>query len=191
MDPKNLQSLDPKLREAYERVMGTSNVSVQADPPPADPLGDPKPAANPPADPPPANLPIPAPKMDPSPIMPSTPLPQQPSPIEPPPSLTPEPNQAMQAKPAPPSEFAADVPPPPPPPPSLMQDDPPPANTAPADPPTVSFPASGAPAQQDSSTMVQAAKSPNKIMPILIAGALIVFFIVWAFLWITILGLKF
>ncbi|HYM65481.1 MAG TPA: hypothetical protein VES68_03285, partial [Candidatus Sulfotelmatobacter sp.] len=33
MDPKKVSSLDPKLKEAYERIMGTSNSPAQASTP--------------------------------------------------------------------------------------------------------------------------------------------------------------
>jgi hypothetical protein len=35
MDPKTLSNIDPKLRETYERVMGTTPTSSPATPPPA------------------------------------------------------------------------------------------------------------------------------------------------------------
>lgn len=82
MDPQKLSQLDPKLREAYQRVMGT-DVSV-------------------PQSPPPSNVPASSPTPDPTPIPePSTPAPTiNPTitPDEPPqPAITPEPQQPQVA----------------------------------------------------------------------------------------------
>jgi len=118
----------------------------------------------------------------------------QPNPVEPPPSLGAVPSASgIEAKPAPPSEFAVDVPPPPPPPPGLEPNPPQQAETT----QTVTFSNPSTPQAQNTNspneTLVQTAVKPssNKIMPVMIALALVVFFLVWAFLWITILGLKF
>lgn len=66
MDPNTLTNLDPKLRETYERVMGTTT------PAPAEP-----PAAS---DQPSAQIPVPTPAADPLPITASEPAPEQASP---------------------------------------------------------------------------------------------------------------
>lgn len=62
MDPKSLSNLDPKLRETYERVMGSAS-STQAPPAPAQPSVAPPPTVEPvaPATPSPAAPPIPTP----------------------------------------------------------------------------------------------------------------------------------
>ncbi len=51
MDPQKLSQLDPKLREAYQRVMETSIPQPQASPPqaqaPTQPISEPQPAITP------------------------------------------------------------------------------------------------------------------------------------------------
>ena len=71
MDPQKLSQLDPKLRDAYQRVMGTPLPQVQ----PASPRGEPIQAQAPP---PPAGGPTP-PMPDPTPT--PTPSPEPPAPI--------------------------------------------------------------------------------------------------------------
>lgn len=73
MDPKNTANLDPKLKEVYDRVMGTTNGAKPATPTPPPP--PPNPAAQPNA----GGL---------SPL-PSTPPPDQPGLTPPPPPTTP------------------------------------------------------------------------------------------------------
>lgn len=205
MDPKNLSQLDPKLREAYERIMGTGSAPASSDQPPTDPKpADPPPAAPPPASPPP-------PVSSPDPISES----QQPNPIEPIPTITPA-NSQSSAELASPSVFGVDIPPPPPPTtpdhapvqqapmddsasepmdvppsqnPSLEQapvapvEVPPP----PPPPPTVAQNDPSHHASEDSATHVNRAISNNKLMPVLIAIALIVLLVVWAFFWVQLL----
>lgn len=83
MDPKNINQLDPKLKEAYDRVMGVDLSSSQGQPaapppppvqtpPPPPPLGaNPLPQTSPPVhDLPPAqnpNIPPPPPPLNPAP----------------------------------------------------------------------------------------------------------------------------
>ena len=73
MDPQKLSQLDPKLREAYQRVMGTSipqpktsPIQTQASPP----AGGPQPVPVP--DPTPSQTPVPEPEPTPSPVGKST-----------------------------------------------------------------------------------------------------------------------
>ena len=73
MDPQKLSQLDPKLREAYQRVMGTSI-------PTPPPMPDPTPAPAP--QPEPSTIPTP-------PVQPPTPVPQ------PPPTGGPTPESSM------------------------------------------------------------------------------------------------
>lgn len=47
MDPQKLASLDPKLRDAYQRVMGTPIPQPQTPPPPPMPAPDPNPSPTP------------------------------------------------------------------------------------------------------------------------------------------------
>ncbi|MBI3984506.1 MAG: hypothetical protein HY344_00995 [Candidatus Levybacteria bacterium] len=48
MNPKNVNDLDPKLREAYERVMGSNFTPKSADPQPQPAPNAPQPAGEPP-----------------------------------------------------------------------------------------------------------------------------------------------
>lgn len=59
MDPQKLASLDPKLREAYQRVMGTPIPKTQTPPPPPKPTADPN--QNPTPEPQPEPFPTPQP----------------------------------------------------------------------------------------------------------------------------------
>lgn len=93
MDPQKLSQLDPKLRDAYQRVMGTpipAPVQVQTPPMPTPPMPDPNPV--PPAPqpeppmPPPAGGPTP-PIQEPS----SIPTPPEPAIPQPEPSIPQQP----------------------------------------------------------------------------------------------------
>lgn len=75
MDPKNLPNLDPKLKEAYERVMGTSTTPPAV--PPAVHPADAATAPSTPTPPPPAVPPAP-----------TQPIPQTVTPIVTPPPTT-------------------------------------------------------------------------------------------------------
>lgn len=96
MDPQKLASLDPKLREAYQRVMGTvvpkpqDPAQNQTPPPPAPPIPDPVPQLEPQPTPiePPAQPPVSEPQPIPTP-QPSTPQPQ--------PAISPQPEPPVQA----------------------------------------------------------------------------------------------
>lgn len=178
MDPKNLSQLDPKLREAYERVMGVSSPQQQASAgsapmtSPITPTNDPQPMA------------------DPAPHQPQQPLsqePSQPNPIEPIPTVDPAPSGSSPEQ-ASPSVFGVDVPPPPPPPmqaaPIEVPPPPPPPPSVAQNDPTYT---AAVPPQTDSGTSVHAAKTPMKIMPVLIVVASLVFLLVWGFFWIQIL----
>lgn len=76
MDPQKLSQLDPKLRDAYQRVMGTSV---------------PPPQAPPPSPPPPTPTPTPAPVQD------SVSTVQEPSPIPTPEPTIPQPTEPTAA----------------------------------------------------------------------------------------------
>lgn len=87
MDPQNqLSGLDPKLKEAYERVMGTSIPPVPQEPTISAPTSQteptpPQPTNEPPKEP--ASPPVQEPSQEPTPPPPVTP-PQPPEPAEPP-----------------------------------------------------------------------------------------------------------
>lgn len=101
MDPK-LSNLDPKLQDAYNRVMGNPSAGVGAPPPPQNPdpalpnpfaqnpVGSPTPPQNPytppaPAAPPPPPQPAYTPPPPPAPEpAPAPPLPPAPEPVAPP-----------------------------------------------------------------------------------------------------------
>lgn len=90
MDPQKLSQLDPKLREAYQRVMGTPLPQVA----PASPAGEPIQAQTPPPPPIPTTNPIPnpAPEPEPEPQPIPTPQPSIPQPVsQPKDAITPEP----------------------------------------------------------------------------------------------------
>ncbi|MBI1982370.1 MAG: hypothetical protein HYY87_02160 [Candidatus Levybacteria bacterium] len=105
MDPKNqLSGLDPKLKEAYERVMGTTiplasaPLSGASADKPASPLASPEPQQGEPASPPPQQPPTQEPTPPPAAIPQSpepSPLSQQPEP-QPPPVQTTEPTPNPQ-----------------------------------------------------------------------------------------------
>lgn len=82
MDPKQL---DPKLKEAYDRVMGTSTTPPAANPPAA-PVVNPSPAPEPiPSNPEPlTQTPFTPPQpVTPEPVVPNEPVTPQPAPAEP------------------------------------------------------------------------------------------------------------
>lgn len=103
MDPKNLSGLDPKLKEAYERVMGTPLPNPQTpspQPPSTPPTGGPTPVQSdqPPSEPAIPPAPASEPNPEPNPPQPFPNLPEPPpvaqptveaTPAPPPPSLSP------------------------------------------------------------------------------------------------------
>lgn len=95
MNPKNLNDLDPKLREAYEKVMGT-NFSPQAAQPSQQP--EPQPAANSP-------VMQTAPADEPTPAIQTIPT-QPPAPVNPAPSPLPTQNPFVQTPEPPPNVIA-------------------------------------------------------------------------------------
>lgn len=116
MDPQKLSQLDPKLREAYQRVMGTTIPEPQA------PIQTQPPTSNSPT---PQPIPTPEPTPAPEPAPPPTPIIQEPpaapveTPIqplvdfipqsvsEPKTALNPEPQIAPPAEPVIPQQFVA------------------------------------------------------------------------------------
>lgn len=95
MDPQKLSQLDPKLREAYQRVMGTSIPQPQVapiqtqTPPPPPPMPDPIPMPQP--LPTPEPVPSPIPTIEEPPAIP-TPEPAMPEPVsEPQPAIPQQP----------------------------------------------------------------------------------------------------
>lgn len=107
MDPKNqLSGLDPKLKEAYERVMGTT---IPLASPPASPLPvqvEPAPPINEPTLPPPSSQqpppvvqePVPPPVAPPQPPEPTSPSPVNEPPPQPEPPPIPQPVQPPVAQ---------------------------------------------------------------------------------------------
>lgn len=89
MDPQKLSQLDPKLRDAYQRVMGTPIPQVQTQPiqaqTPPPPPGQPSPTPDP------IPTPTPMPEPEPTPMPTPTPTIQEPpvAPFEPPATPTP------------------------------------------------------------------------------------------------------
>lgn len=82
MDPKNIpQNLDPKLKEVYERVMGTPVGGTSSQPPPTPPNGAPKQPLPPQTQPKPAGPLPPPPSPIPPPPLPQTSVPQNSKPF--------------------------------------------------------------------------------------------------------------
>lgn len=174
MDPQKLSSLDPKLRDAYQRVMGTTipqpqaaPVQAQTPPPPPVPTPDPTPAPTPAPQPEPTPAPTPtieepkAPSIQP-PI--SEPTPAIPTPTIP----TPQPAIPQQ----PPVQASSFV---------QMNSEVP----APAAAPTVS-PNFVAPIQ----AQTIAVKKKSMMMPIVIVFASLVFIAVYTLFWTKIFNFK-
>lgn len=100
MDPQKLSQLDPKLRDAYQRVMGTvipepqAPAQAQTPPPPPPPIPTP--------DPVPVPQPTPQPEPIPTPVVEPVPAIQEPSPVpavppaQPPPAI-PQPAESQPA----------------------------------------------------------------------------------------------
>jgi len=94
MNPQKLSQLDPKLREAYERVMGTnipttSATTIQAQTPPPPPTSNPIPQPQPQPIQPPVSMPQPS-------TLPIQPITEPQPVINPQPIPTPEPVTAPQ-----------------------------------------------------------------------------------------------
>ena len=88
MDPQKLSQLDSKLRDAYQRVMGTPILQSQTPPPPAGgptpPMPDPTPAPPPQPEPqPPAPTGGPTPSTEEPPAAPQPAIPPAPEPAMP------------------------------------------------------------------------------------------------------------
>ena len=89
MDPQKLSQLDSKLREAYQRVMGTPILQSQTPPMPTPPMPDPTPAPPPQPEPqpPPPTGGEPTPNIEEPPAAPqpaTPPIPEPAMPIPPP-----------------------------------------------------------------------------------------------------------
>lgn len=171
MDPQKLSQLDPKLREAYQRVMGTPTQAQN--PIPTPPIPDP--------------TPVPTPIPQPTPT-PTPPMEEPTSPIQPPPPPTmPEPPQpAIQPEPV--SE----------PQPAIPQPEPAIPPTPPAQANNFVEMNSGvaaAPAQNFSMPAPQAQtvalkKKSGIMMPILFGIVGLVFIVIYIFFWTKIFNFK-
>lgn len=177
MDPQKLSQLDPKLRDAYQRVMGTPIPQPQVTPASATlQRGEPIQAQTPPPPPPPTPAPTPTPTPPPPvapvepPIAPPTP-PTQPNPISEPQSAIPTETPAIPIQPPAAqnnfvqmnSEVAA-----------------PPAATIAASPNFVE------PVQVPTATL----KKKNMMMPILIGIAGVIFIVVYTLFWTKLFNFK-
>lgn len=179
MDPQKLSQLDPKLRDAYQRVMGTVIPEPQAPvaqaqastPPPAPPV----PPTPPTPDPIPIPQPTPQPEPIPTPVVEPVPAVQEPSPVpavppvQPPPAI-PQPVESQPAiNPQPQNSNFAQM------------------NSE----VTAVAPAAGnlnftAPIQTQATTL----KKKNGMMPILFGIVGFVFIVVYALFWAKIFNFK-
>lgn len=161
MDPQKLASLDPKLRDAYQRVMGTTipepqtapPAQMQAPPPPIEkPTTPTEPTVTPTSEPQPA------------------PLTSQPI-AEPQPAINPQPQSipTPQSIPAQPTSNFVQM------------------NSEVAATPTFNSPNFSAPASQ---TQTIALKKKNKMMPILFGIVGLIFIAVYTLFWTKIFNLK-
>lgn len=175
MDPQKLSQLDPKLRDAYQRVMGTPIPQVQTQP--ASPRGEPVQAQTPP--PPPGQpssmpdpIPTPAPMPQPEPTPTPTPTIQEPpvTPFEPPaapPTPTPEPSIPQQP-PTQPSNFVQ-------------------MNSEVASAPSQNF---TTPSAVPQSQTIALKKKNGMMMPILFGVVGLVFIVVYTLFWTKIFNFK-
>jgi hypothetical protein len=169
MDPKDLSQLDPKLREAYERVMGSTPT-----PTPGQPL-----STTPSADVTPPPMPSPPPQVEPrpdvSPVHPPMNEPVNPAFEAPKPINTPLNNDLppLNAVPIAPSP------------------DPNPAPATMASSITSSEPAPAVNSVATAAPFENTAKAGGKkVNPVIIGVALVVFLFFWAILWMVLLKLK-
>ena len=180
MDPQKLASLDPKLREAYQRVMGTPLPQVQ----PASPRGEPVQAQTPPMPTPPTPIPDPTPTPAPIPEpQPSSPPGNQPMPTieEPtePPVQPPTPSQPPVSEPEP----------------AIPQQPPLGANnfvqmnSEVASAPTVAPPASPNFAAPATASTI-AVKKKSMMIPVMIGVASLVFLAIYTLFWTKLFNLK-
>jgi len=196
MDPQKLAQLDPKLRDAYQRVMGTTipeppaapsqtQTPSPADKPPAtDPISTPQPQPQPEPNPAPSPIVEPTPitpTEEPSvPIQPTTPAPEPqpasltPEPVvEPQPAVNPQsqsiPNPQPQSTPAQPASNFVQM------------------NSEVAAAPTAASPNFTAPAPQ---AQTAAIKKKSGIMPILFGFVGLIFIAIYAIFWAKIFNFK-
>ena len=199
MDPQKLSQLDPKLRDAYQRVMGTPLPQVQ----PASPRGEPVQAQTPlmPTPPTPTpSIPDPTPAPQPAP---------QPEPT-PPPAGGPTPTIEEPGAPPQPPEYQPPVPEPttPEPPPAIPAPEPAPTpepaipqqpplgtnnfvqmNSEVASAPTVAPPASPNFAAPATASTI-AVKKKSMMMPVMIGAAALVFLAIYTLFWTKLFSLK-
>lgn len=188
MDPQKLSQLDPKLRDAYQRVMGTviPEPQVKSDltqaPPPASPQPQPSDSIQTPTPPPsPTSIPDPTPQPQPQPEPEPASIPTpQPKPI-PTPAAEPEPF----FKPQPVSEPSPAINPQPEPPPASnfvqMNSEVPAA-------PTVSTQNFAAPAPQAQTIALK--KKSGMMMPVLFGIVGLVFIAIYTLFWTKIFNFK-
>jgi hypothetical protein len=168
MDPQKLSKLDPKLRDAYQRVMGTpipepqvQPIQAQTPPPPGGPIPDPAPTPPMPQPEPP----IPPPSSEPTPTIQEPPT--APEPLIQPPVSEPQPTIPTESPAIPAPEPA--IPPQQPP--------------AQAD----NFVQMNSEVASAQSTAI---KKKNGMMPILIGAAGLVFIVIYTLFWTKIFNFK-
>lgn len=187
MDPQKLSNLDPKLREAYQRVMGTPI------PQPQDTFSQNQSQTPAPIDPNSGSTPIPDPTPVPTPVTP-VPEPEPPSStingsIPTPdinPAITPDEPTSPAIQPPPAEPAPASQPPP------AITPEPAPkfdrlnSEVAAAPTPQIS-PNFSTPAPQAQAITI---KKKNNLMPILIGVVILVFLVVYALFWVKIFNFK-
>src|SRR3989338_142798 len=190
MDPQKLSQLDPKLREAYQRVMGTVIPEPQAAPIQAQTS---PPAASEPSTPIPNPTPTPQPEPEPIPI--STPEPSQTEPV-------PAPNTEPTIAPQPPADQKREpffIPQPETPPTGGPTPQPDPIQQAsnfvqmnsevPATPTAVPAPTPNFATPVQSQT-IAIKKKNNILIPAMIVITILVFIVVYGLFWARIFNLK-
>lgn len=175
MDPQKLSQLDPKLRDAYQRVMGTvipepqvKSDLTQAPPPSPTSIPDPTPQPQPQPEPEPASIPTPQPKPIPTPVAEPEPF-FKPQPVsEPSPAINP------QSEPPPASNFVR-----------MNSEIPAAAPSAPTPPPIQNF---AAPAPQAQTIALK--KKSGMMMPVLFGIVGLVFIAIYTLFWTKIFNFK-
>ncbi|MBI2613245.1 MAG: hypothetical protein HYW62_00515 [Candidatus Levybacteria bacterium] len=198
MDPQKLSQLDPKLREAYQRVMGTPVPQPQTQPPSpafgvASPRGEPiqTQTLTPPAGG--TTPPMPNPTPAPTPMPQPEPIPTQP--IQPPPAPTNEPEPISEPQPSIPEPQPAIHPQPEPiPTPDLAIPTQPQASNfvqmnseVTASPSSANF---SAPQPQPQAQTIAIKKKSGIMIPILFGIAGLIFIVIYTLFWTKIFNFK-
>lgn len=179
MDPQKLSQLDPKLRDAYQRVMGTTIPQPQAAPAQAQTPTPPAPIPNPPPTPDPNPVPA-TPNINPA-ITPDE-LPTQPiePPVQPPTApIMPEPTPVSEPQPA--------IPPQPEPTPTQQANNFVQMNSEVPAVPAQNF---SAPQPQPQTQTVTVKKKNGMMIPILFGIAGLVFIVIYTLFWTKIFNFK-